>query len=332
VALGLTLVVVAGACGSSKKSSSTTTAASSGASSSAPTTAAGAATTAGATTTAAPAAAVFSFKPIDSGPLRYAALKSGDAQLAAVFTSDGAIAANDLVVLDDDKGLQPVQNLVPIGRADKMTDAVTQVVNEAFAALTTDDLSNLNKQVDIDKKDPADVAKAWIASKGLNKSDPSLSGKFTVGSANFTEQFIVAEIMAQVLQAHGMDVSKKLNIGARELVAPALEKGDIDGYVEYVGAYLNYLGGTPSSDLNASLQSLQDLASKKNITVLDASPANDEDGLAVTQATASKYNLKSISDLAKVPDKLVFVGPSECPKRDFCILGYEKVYGLRFNV
>jgi osmoprotectant transport system substrate-binding protein len=127
-------------------------------------------------------------------------------------------------------------------------------------------------------------------------------------------------------------VTTKFKLGSREVVAPALEKGDIDVYPEYVGTYLTFLGGTPSSDLDKTVADLRAAAEPKGITVLDPSPAEDVNALVVTKATADKYSLVNISDLATVPDQLTMGGPPECPDRPFCILGFEKTYGLTFKV
>jgi osmoprotectant transport system substrate-binding protein len=197
--------------------------------------------------------------------------------------------------------------------------------------LTTEAITELNRQVDSEKQDPADVATAWLEDNDLLGQGPALTGSVTVGSANFSEQEIVASMVSQILSSNGMEVTEKFGIGSREVVAPALESGEIDLYVEYVGAYLNYLGGTPSGDLDAAMADLRELAGAKGIRVLDPAPADDKDGLAVTRETAEKYGLATISDLAAVTDTLRFGGPPECPERDFCILGYERVYGLDFQ-
>jgi osmoprotectant transport system substrate-binding protein len=294
-----------------------------------------AATTAAATTAgggAPSAAGVIKFVPLEPGPVTFAALDKGDIQIAAVFTTQGAIAENDLVVLEDDKGLQPVQNMVVVGREDALTDPMAEALAPVMEALTTAEITELNRLVDSEKQDPADVAKDWLEGKDLLGKGPAVTGSVTVGSANFSEQEIVASMVSQVLESNGADVSEKFGIGSREVVAPALEGGDIDLYVEYVGAYLNYLGGTPSGDLDAALADLRERAGAKGIRVLDPAPADDKDGLAVTRDTATKYKLAKISDLATVTDTLTFGGPPECPERDFCILGYEKVYGLNFEV
>jgi osmoprotectant transport system substrate-binding protein len=342
VASALTAAALLAACGSDNNDnnggSATTTAAATTETTAAETTTSASAaeeTTTSAqsaeTTAAAAAGAEITFKPLDSaGPLTIAALNNGDIQIAAIFTT---FTQPDWVVLEDDKNLQPVQNLVVVGRKDKLDDATAAVLDPVMAKLTTDELSALNRQVGDEKKDPADVAKSWLDANGLMTSGTSLNGKsFTVGSANFSEQEIVSSLVSQVLKANGANVSEKFKLGSREVVAPALEKGDIDVYVEYVGAYLNFLGGTPSGDLDKSYADLKTAADAKGIVVLKPAPADDKDGLAVLKATADKYSLSKISDLTKVTDSLTFGGPPECPQRDFCIKGYEKVYGLKFKV
>jgi osmoprotectant transport system substrate-binding protein len=292
----------------------------------------GAADTTAATTTAPATGGVIEFVPLEPGPVTFAALDKGDIQIAAVFTTQGIIAERGLVVLEDDKGLQPVQNMVVVGREEALTDEMAEALAPAMEALTTAEITELNRQVDSDKEDPADAAAGWLEANDLLGNGPELEGSVTVGSANFSEQEIVASMVSQILSSNGMDVTETFGIGSREVVAPALESGEIDLYVEYVGAYLNYLGGTPSGDLEASLADLREAAGAKGIRVLDPAPADDKDGLAVTQETADQFGLRTISDLASVTETLRFGGPPECPERDFCILGYERVYGLTFEV
>ena len=108
------------------------------------------------------------FKALDAGgPLTTSALNKGDIDVGRVFTTQGAIADNGWVLLEEDKPLEPAQNIVPIGRKDAMTDQVKQVLNGLAAKVTTEELTKLNKQVDIDKDDPEKVATDWLKSQGL---------------------------------------------------------------------------------------------------------------------------------------------------------------------
>lgn len=151
----------------------------------------------------------------------------------------------------------------------------------------------------------------------------------TIGSANFSENALVAEIYAQVLETAGYPVERNLNIGSREVYAPALENGDLDLVPEYVGTALSYLGGTPTSDSAATAQALADTWADKGIAVLDPAEAQDKNGIVVRQDTADDLGLSKVSDLAGHTD-LIFGGPPECPDREFCMIGLQDVYGLDF--
>ena len=152
----------------------------------------------------------------------------------------------------------------------------------------------------------------------------------TIGSANFSESALVAEIYAQTLEAEGYEVERKLNTGNREIYAPALESGELDLIPEYIGSILTYLGGTASSNSDETHAALQAAWEPAGIQVLDYAPAQDKNGFAVTQATADSLGLAKVSDLAAVNGTLVLGGPPECPEREFCLKGLEGVYGLDF--
>jgi len=111
---------------------------------------------------------VAEFSPLDAGgPLTKQALAQGSITLGLVFSSDGAVADLDLVVLDDDRKLQQVDNIIPAVLTSAVTPALTDALNALSAAMTTDDLIAMNKAVDIDRQTPADVARAFLVDKGL---------------------------------------------------------------------------------------------------------------------------------------------------------------------
>jgi osmoprotectant transport system substrate-binding protein len=153
----------------------------------------------------------------------------------------------------------------------------------------------------------------------------------TVGGTNFSEQEIVAEIYAQCLEEAGFSVSKKLKIGSREIVLPALEKGDIDLYPEYVGTLLTFLKGTPTSDVDKTVADLGDLLEPKGLQLLEPAEAEDKNGFAVTKATAEKLDLKTLSDLKGKSQDLVFGAGPECDQRPLCLVGLKETYGLDFK-
>jgi len=154
-----------------------------------------------------------------------------------------------------------------------------------------------------------------------------------IGSTNFSEQLIVGELYAQVLEAAGYKVERKFNLGAREVVLPALESGQIDLEVDYLATLLAFLDKSAqgSTDAAATAKTLDEKLKAKNLVQLDFAPAVDQNGIVVTKDTATRLNLKKVSDLTAVAKDLTFGGPPECPNREFCAQGLEKVYGIKFK-
>jgi osmoprotectant transport system substrate-binding protein len=160
-------------------------------------------------------------------------------------------------------------------------------------------------------------------------TQPNEQSSVTVGSTNFPEQLILAQMYAAVLEKAGVDVQTRLNLGNREVVFPALEKGEIDLLPEYNGSVLTFLDENAtqvtSEEVNAALQPLLDA---KGLVALEASPAEDKDGFAVTKETAERYGLAKVSDLKGKAGQLVIGGPPELETRPAGIPGLKKVYGI----
>jgi osmoprotectant transport system substrate-binding protein len=175
------------------------------------------------------------------------------------------------------------------------------------------------------------LATACGSSKGSKASTTNVS--ITVASFNFGESEILANMYKDVLQKIGVTVTLKDKLGTREVVEPALQTGQIDLVPEYVGTDLEFLdknAGLASSDLNATVGHLRDQYKSLNITVLNPSPAADQNGFAVTKATSDKDHLAKMSDLAPFASKMTLGAGPECPTRPFCQPGLEKTYGLHF--
>ena len=155
-----------------------------------------------------------------------------------------------------------------------------------------------------------------------------------IGLANFEEQAIVGNIYGDVLKHAGYPVTVEPALGARAIVVPAIEKGQIDLEPDYAGSLVNYLNGgtsTPKANsLATAVPSLKSTLGKFGVTVLNPAPALDTNVFVVTKATASKYHLTTISSLKSVASKLILGGPSECPQNAGCLPGLEKTYGLHF--
>ena len=161
----------------------------------------------------------------------------------------------------------------------------------------------------------------------------------TVGSDNFAESMIVAEMYAQVLEAEGYEVSRQEGIESREIRLPAMENGEIDIAPEYVYSLLSVLDPESEAlsdpaiagDPAALEEEMSPLLAEKGLTLLEPSSVIDSNALVVTQEKADELGLTTVSDLAEHAGGLVLGGPTECTERPLCIPGYERVYGIEFG-
>lgn len=168
----------------------------------------------------------------------------------------------------------------------------------------------------------------FVSSSVVNAA--SKQQEVIIGSADFPESQLLGTIYAGALEAQHIKVEKKLNIGSREVYMPALLDGSITVIPEYSGALLSYLD---SQNTAHSPEEVADSLAKKlpdNIKMLNISPAQDSDVLAVTKETADKYNLKSIDDLKPIAANLILGGPAEWKIRHEGVAGLREVYGLNF--
>jgi len=170
------------------------------------------------------------------------------------------------------------------------------------------------------------------SSSSANPLAPTATGSVVVGSANFPESQLLGQIYADALQGKGVKVTTKFNIGTREVYYPEVVKGAITIMPEYNGALL-----TTSVDPKSTAASTEavnaELKAKlpSSVEILSSSSAQDKDSVTVTQATATKYHLTSIADLAPVAKDFVFGGPPEFKTRADGIPGLQKNYGLTFK-
>jgi osmoprotectant transport system substrate-binding protein len=160
------------------------------------------------------------------------------------------------------------------------------------------------------------------------------SSTITIGSANFPENELLAEMYAQALEAKDVTVQRKFNIGARELYLKALKDGSIDMVPEYNGALLAALSGQDVPKDVSTPDEVYDALQKvlpSGTETLEQSPAEDKDTLTVTSDTASKYSLKTIDDLKPVASKLTLGGGPEFAKRYQGVVGLKELYGITFK-
>jgi len=156
--------------------------------------------------------------------------------------------------------------------------------------------------------------------------------KVVVGSTNFPEQLILAHIYGNVLEAQGVEVNKRMNLGSREIVFPALESGELDLLPEYTGALLAHLteGKSGVYEEEAVIEALRDRL-PEGIVMLEPAAAQNKDALVVTQETADKHNLEAVSDLQGKAGDMIVGGPPEMETRRVGVPGLKEVYGIEFG-
>ena len=253
------------------------------------------------------------------------------------------VAGDQLVVLEDDQQLQNADNIVPaVNLATAQANpALLPALDAVSAALTTQELIELNAAVDLERQSAEDVAATWVEENVDTAALEQGSGPVVVGGANFTESTILANVYADVLRAAGFDASVR-EVGNRELYLPALISGsEIQVFPEYLSTATEFLNRqvngpdaepVASGDVQETVSALQPLAEQAGLVFGEPSEAADQNAFAVTQAFADQVGVSTLSELADAcgDGSLVLGGPTECPDRPFCQPGLEETYGLQF--
>lgn len=179
------------------------------------------------------------------------------------------------------------------------------------------------------------LAAAVVATAGCGSSDPlgggSISGDLksvVIGSADFPESKIVAEIYAQALTANEFTVGRQFGIGSRETYIPALRDHSIDLIPEYTGNLLQHFDPASTVTRPEQVELALVRALPGDLSILTPAPADDTDTVTVTAATARKWDLRSIADLAAHSAEVTFGAPSEFANRPQGLPGLKASYGL----
>ncbi|NNC10794.1 ABC transporter substrate-binding protein [Planctomonas sp. JC2975] len=176
------------------------------------------------------------------------------------------------------------------------------------------------------------VALAGCASSSpLDSSSTSTAkagGPIVVGSANFPESEIIAQIYTQALKDNGVDSSIKPNIGAREVYLKALQDGSIDLIPEYSGSLLQYYDPSSTAQSSDDVYAALSDALPKGYQVLDQAKAQDADSYNVTKAFSQKWGVTSLADLTKVTVPLTVGANPEFADRPYGIKGLKSAYGV----
>src|ERR1700727_2209955 len=180
----------------------------------------------------------------------------------------------------------------------------------------------------------ASASTSASASSGSNplSGGSGSSGSVVVGSANFPESELLAEVYAIALQDKGVKATTKLNIGDREVYYPQVGKGAITIFPEYNGALLSgEVDPTSTAKTTAAVDAALTAKLPSSLEILNPAPAQDSDAMTVTAATAAKYHLKSIADLKPYASGWVLGAPSEFKTRPDGVAGLKANYGLTFK-
>ena len=152
-----------------------------------------------------------------------------------------------------------------------------------------------------------------------------------VGSGDFPESEIVAEIYAQALEANGFDVGLRPGIGSRETYIPALKDHSIDLVPEYIGNLLQYFAPNSKSTMLDAVEAELRQRLPGDLSLLTPSPASDTDTVTVTGATAREWNLTTIADLAVHSADVRFAAPSDFQSRPSGLPGLKQKYRLTIS-
>lgn len=157
----------------------------------------------------------------------------------------------------------------------------------------------------------------------------------TIGSKNFPEQEILGEIYAQALQAAGYKVRTALSLGSETVALQAVKTGEISGYPEYASTALTSFFGLEPEQVPADAQAAWEKANaefeKEGLRAFEPTPFASANAVGTTTELARKYDLKTVSDLDGVSERLTLYGSPECRQRIDCLAGLEKLYGLKFK-
>ena len=154
-----------------------------------------------------------------------------------------------------------------------------------------------------------------------------------LASFDFPESELLGELYGQALAQHGFPVEQVIQLGAREVVAPALEQGKVDMVPEYLGSALNFLNDrdrVATADPALTHARLEQAFAPRGVSVLAFAPAQDRNAFVVNGDLARRNGMGRLSDLAPMAGKLTIGGPPECPQRPLCLRGLQELYKLRF--
>jgi osmoprotectant transport system permease protein len=254
----------------------------------------------------------FASEPVQMDPgLMYKAIADRVVDVIDGFATDGRIPAYDLVILEDDKGFFPPYYAAPLIRKETLEKytGLKSILDKLADKISDETMQNLNFQVDEKSRRAEDVAREFLVLNKLipqdSKAGDGTAGSITVGGKQFTEQEILGEIMAILIESNSnLDVNRKLNLGGTMICFNALKAGDIDLYPEYTGTGLvNILKREVISDPNEAYDNVkQAFLNVYNLVWLQPFGFNNTYTLTMRDAHAKRLGIDTISGLKNYLD------------------------------
>jgi glycine betaine/choline ABC-type transport system substrate-binding protein len=169
----------------------------------------------------------------------------------------------------------------------------------------------------------------------IERNSANADTEITVGSKNFTEQFILGEIYAQALEAVGYDVKKDLNLGSEQIALRALKGGDVDGYPEYTSTALTSFFDVQPQDIpkdaEQAVADSQAQFEEEGLVAYEPTPFTSANAVGILKKKADELGVQTVSDLEGKSENLTLYGSPECRQRLDCLVGLQEDYGLRFE-
>ena len=245
-------------------------------------------------------------RQLDIG-LMYRACADGTVDVINAFATDGRIQAFDLMVLEDDKHYFPPYEAAPLVRRDTLEahPQIADALNRLGGQINDEDMQALNYAVDEEGLRADQAARDFLVEKGLLPEEFEAPARdaaaVSIGGKQFTEQEVLGEIMALMIEAHaGLRVNRRLNLGGTMICFNALRAGDLDLYAEYTGTGLvNILDEEPTTDPEATYARVQEAFGEQyGLAWLEPLGFNNTYTLTMRRAHAEELGIRTISDLA----------------------------------
>ena len=257
----------------------------------------------------------FNTLELDPG-LMYDAIREKQVDVISGFSTDGRIKAYDLEVLEDDKNYFPPYYAAPLIRGETLRKypEIGVALDKLTGKISDEIMAELNYLVDEEKQPTSQVARDFLQKLGLETSTQrSGSSDVVVGSKNFTEQYLLAEMLVVLIENYtNLDVGLKPGLAGTQIAFEALRKGDIDLYPEYTGTGLLTILQVDEETRDAIIQNKDQVfnyvkkesKTRYDVDWLTSFGFNNTYGLMMRREDTTEFNITSISDLKEYLDNV----------------------------